>query len=177
MSAPFLVTERLELWLPEAGDWRETHEIISHPETARYLGPPSEPARTFERFQKNGGSWLLHGYGMLLVREAGERRIIGQAGIFHTFRDIGEDFDDGPEAGWIMRPEAGGKGLASEAMRAIYAWFDTEFGRRSVCMITRGNAASVKLAETLGFTLMRSIEKDGDTLDLFERRAARADTL
>ena len=72
-----------------------------------------------------------------MLRERGSGELVGNAGVFHSYRGLGEDFDDSPEAGWILRADRVGQGLAHEAMTAALAWFEREHGRRRiVCMIT-----------------------------------------
>ncbi|WP_324261796.1 GNAT family N-acetyltransferase [Altererythrobacter sp. H2] len=171
-TAPFLVTERLELWLPTADDLAPMFEIVSHPQTNRYLGPAPTMVDHFMRFARNAGSWQLYGYGILMLRRrGGDDSLLGNCGIFHSFRGLGADFDDQPEAGWILSVEAGGHGYAEEAMRAIYAWFDGAHGRcRTVCMIDPANAPSIRLADKLGFEPLRNTEYGGEPIRLFERR-------
>jgi len=171
VGAPLLVTERLELSLPSKHDLWAMHAIASHPETARYLGGSTGKAEHFMRFSRSAGSWLLYGYGSFMVRERGNSELIGSCGIFHTFRELGDDFDDNPEAGWILRHDSGGRGLGSEAMKAALAWFEHEHGpRRIVCLIAEGNDASLSLAKKLGFTPMRRATlPDGEIAELLER--------
>lgn len=170
-GTPVLTTERLELWRPAAQDFRQLHAMMQSEETRRFLGSwePSE-ADIFARLLRNAGSWELYGYGTFMVRAKGDPQIIGNCGIFHSWRGLGEDFDNMPEAGWIMAEGQVGKGIAGEAMRAAYAWFDRVHGPcRSVCMIEPGNAPSIRMAEKLGFTRMREAELGGAPLVLFER--------
>ena len=123
------------------------------------------------RFTRNAGSWHLFGYGMLLLRErGGDGALLGNCGIFHSWRGLGSDFDDRPEAGWILRESAIGQGFATEAMTAILGWFDKEFGKEIVCMVAPENAPSLRLADMFGFTAMRDAElPDGDAIRLFRR--------
>ena len=171
-AAPRLVTERLELWLPTPEDLWAMHAIVTDPATHRFLGPSELPANHFERFCRNAGSWLLYGYGSFILRERGSGELIGSTGVFHSFRGLGEDFDDTPEAGWILRADRVGQGLAHEAMAAAFAWFEREHGRqRVVCMILPGNAPSLALAAKLGFAPMRDAQlPDGEAVRLLERR-------
>ena len=168
---PFLTTERLELWQPRASDLQAMHEIVTHPSTGRFLGSSRPLHEHATRFTRGAGSWFLYGYGPLMLRLRGEDQLVGNCGVFHTFRGLGEDFDDNPEAGWIVAAEHAGKGLGSEAMRAVLAWFDGEQGpRRVVCMISVGNAASLALAAKLGFDPMRvAALPDGDVVQLLQR--------
>jgi RimJ/RimL family protein N-acetyltransferase len=168
---PFLVTERLELWQPRPADLEPMFEIVSHPATGRYLSPQSQLHDHAARFLRGAGSWFLYGYGPLMLRLRGEAPVIGNCGIFHTFRGLGEDFDDHPEAGWILAAEHAGQGLGSEAMRTVLDWFDREHGRRRVvCMIAPDNEPSLRLADKLGFTLSREAEvAGGEAVQLLER--------
>ena len=172
-SKPFLTTERLELWQPHAADMRAMHAIVTHPATGRFLGANAELHEHATRFTRGAGSWFLYGYGPLMVRLRGQHELIGNCGVFHTFRGLGEDFDDNPEAGWIIAAGHEGQGLAHEAMAAVLAWFDREHGpRRVVCMISPENTPSLRLAGKLGFTPMREAElADGAAVRLFERAA------
>ena len=168
---PFLTTERLELWQPRASDLKAMHAVVTHPSTRRFLGPVSTPHEHATRFTRGAGSWFLYGYGPLMLRLRGTDALIGNCGVFHTFRGLGDDFDDHPEAGWIVGADHAGQGLGREAMEAVYAWFERDHGRRrTVCMIAVENEPSLKLAARLGFTALRRTElPDGDTVQLLER--------
>lgn len=171
---PHIVTDRLELKLPTAADFHATVEIVAHPETGRFLGAHSTPADHFIRFCRSAGSWLLYGYGSFIIRLRETDEVIGNCGVFHTWRGLGADFDDCPEAGWIVRHDQIGKGLAHEAMSAALGWFDRAHGpRRVVCMIATENAPSLRLAGKLGFTLLREAEMPaGEPVQLLERPAS-----
>jgi RimJ/RimL family protein N-acetyltransferase len=168
---PHVLTERLDLRLPVAPDIAAMTAIVSHAETGRHLGPHSTRADHFARFCRNAGSWLLYGYGGFMVRARGSEEVIGNCGVFHSWRGLGEDFDDFPEAGWILRHDHVGRGLASEAMTAALTWFEREHGsRRLVCMIAPENTPSLSLAAKLGFTPLRETTlPEGENVRLFER--------
>jgi len=168
---PFLTTERLDLWLPRPSDLHAMHAIVTHPSTGRFLGSNAALHEHATRFTRGAGSWFLYGYGPLMVRLRGQEELIGNCGVFHTFRGLGDDFDDNPEAGWIVGADHTGQGLGGEAMRAILTWFDGEHGpRRIVCMIAPQNTASLGLAEKLGFGPLRQATLcDGVPVQLLER--------
>jgi RimJ/RimL family protein N-acetyltransferase len=169
-----LVTERLELWRPQIGD-RPLLEAMMEPAAVRqYLGA-MEPstADVFARLLRNAGSWALYGYGTFMVRERGKHAIAGNCGVFHSWRGLGEDFDDKPEAGWILGESHFGKGIAREAMEAVLDWFDREHGKREVvAMISPDNAPSIKLAQRLGFapTRLGTLPGGEETVQLLSRR-------
>ena len=168
---PAIVTERLELWPPAKEDMAELFAINSHPETRRYFGPPEPLAGQFQRFARNAGSWFLYGYGAFMVRLKDGTEVIGNCGVFHSFRGLGEDFDDKPEMGWVVSHDYTGRGIATEAARAALAWFEREHGPREiVCMIAPANAASLRLSVRLGFMPMRdTVLPDGDAVRLLSR--------
>ncbi|WP_159979963.1 MULTISPECIES: GNAT family N-acetyltransferase [unclassified Novosphingobium] len=172
-----LTTQRFELHRPVASDLPDLCRLIADEETRRFLGPADPaPQPQFERLLRNAGSWALYGYGSFMVRLPGKPDIIATCGVFHSLRGFGEavGMDDVPEAGWIVRPDWCGKGVAREAMEAALTWFNTEHGpRRVACMIEDGNTASQRLAARLGFAHYAAHEvADGPVpvvLGLYER--------
>lgn len=109
-GAPFLTTERLELWRPRPEDLAAMHQVVMNPSTARFLGPATQLHEHAIRFMRGAGSWFLYGHGPLMLRLRGQGAVIGNCGVFHTFRGLGDDFDDYPEAGWIVAAEHVGRG-------------------------------------------------------------------
>lgn len=172
-TAPLIVTERLELWLPQADD-RDLLMTMMAPEAVRtYLGGMEpDAADTTARLLRNAGSWALHGYGTFMVRMRGKTDIVGNCGVFYSHRGLSDDFDARPEAGWILAETHFGLGIAYEAMTAALQWFDREHGPRDiVAMIAPGNTPSLALARKLGFAEMRMARVDGTGEDvrLFSR--------
>ena len=164
------MTERLDLRPPTRDDIAPMHAIVSHPDTQRFLGPPDDFADHYARSQRNAGSWFLSDYGSFIVRERASGKVIGNCGVFHTYRGLGADMDDGPEAGWIIDAPYVGKGYAREAMEAALAWFDETHGpQRITAMIEPGNVASFALAARLGFHAFRKAAMEGVDLVLLER--------
>ena len=171
-AGPVLVTERLELWRPVAADRAGLEALIRPEAVRRHLGAMiPDPADVFARLLRNAGSWALYGYGTFIVREHGSREIVGNCGVFHSWRGLGADFDDKPEAGWIIAESRFGRGYAREAMAAAMAWFDHAHGpREAVCMIDPANTPSLSLAARLGFVHARNAALgDGAGVGLFRR--------
>ncbi len=168
---PVLLTDRLELRPPVPGDFALTNSIITHPETSRFLGTRPGHADGFLRFMRGAGSWLLYGYGPFTLWLRASGQVIGNCGIFHSWRDLGADFDDVPEVGWILAHDHVGRGLAGEAMRAVLEWFDATHGQRRItCLIEAGNQPSLALAARLGFMPVRDAAMaGGDTIHLLAR--------
>ncbi len=171
MRKPVLTTDRLELWQPVAADEPAISAIANDPRTRRFLGGHGDRADSFTRFQRNAGSWFLFGYGVFMLRLKGRTDILGNCGVFHSYRGLGTDFDDKPEAGWILGPDHGRQGFAHEAMSAALAWFDEVHGpRKVVCMIHPDNAPSISLARKLGFEPTRAATfGEDEAVQLFRR--------
>jgi RimJ/RimL family protein N-acetyltransferase len=94
--------------------------------------------------------WSTRGHGLFAVelKESGE--FLGRGGLHYW-----EQFDE-VEAGWTLRPEAWGRGYATEAARAFLDWgFATLDVPYVTAMIKAANTPSVKVAERLGFTVRR----------------------
>jgi RimJ/RimL family protein N-acetyltransferase len=172
-EAPLFTTERFALWKPrDARDVDGLVQLVAEEETRRFLGTVAPgPQSQWERLLRNAGSWSLYGYGAFYVRAHGSDELIGNIGVFHSWRGLHPRMDDQPEAGWIVRRDWWGKGMAGEVMRAVLPWFEAEHGpRRIVAMIERGNTGSERVAANLGFTTYDQIaDAEGKVIDLYER--------
>jgi RimJ/RimL family protein N-acetyltransferase len=160
MIGPELKVDGYMLRPPVLADLDGIHALTQSDAMNQFLGgQPPTMSSSFERLQRSVGGWTLHGYGVFMVRETGSDTIIGNCGIFHSWRGLGEDFDNQPEAGWIIAESHWGKGLAQQFMRAVLSWFDATHGpRRIVAMIEPGHGASERVAAQLGFAPYRTRE-------------------
>jgi RimJ/RimL family protein N-acetyltransferase len=151
-----LLTERLVLEPPEARHVADMRQITADPATYRYLGGLQSAADHFTRVARNAGSWQLYGYGSFAVQLRSTGEPVGNVGVFHSWRGLGPDVDDMPEAGWILAQKFVGQGLAREAVAAALDWFDEAHGVRPIfCMIDPANAPSLALAARFGFAPLR----------------------
>ena len=175
MSRPVLRTGDFTLWRPSAGDHAALHALTGTAETRRYLSAHApDPAESFSGLYRNAGSWALHGYGMFVVREAATGRVIGNCGVFRSWRGL-PGLNDAAEAGWVVAREWWGRGVAGQVMRSVLDWFDDTHGcQRIACMIQQGNVASERVAAGLGFLRYgEHCEPDGPVLALYERPGVR----
>jgi len=158
-------TVRLEL-LSDA-HVEELERLAADPDVQRNTYVPEPPPPGF------GCTWL-EAYAK--AREAGTREgfaildvdtgaFLGLAAAVHLDEDAGE-----AELGYILAPEARGRGAATEALLQLTDW---AFGRGLVRLelrIDSGNERSVGVAERCGYTregLLRSVHfKDGRRTDL-----------
>ena len=174
MNAPVLVTERLELWRPQASDRAGLRALIEPGEVRRFLGGMDpDDHDVFMRLLRNAGSWALYGYGTFIVRERGRADIVGNCGVFHSWRGFGRGLDDVAEAGWIIGKTSWGKGYALETMRAALSWFEREHGAQpTLCMIEQGHRASETVAQKLGYSAFDRVEEKGERPLVVYRREA-----
>lgn len=119
-------------------------------EVCRFL--PFDPQSPDDIRRRNGhlmGGTSLEGERggvMLVIETIDDGAVIGDLVLFHLDTEAGS-----AEIGWVVSPAASGRGLATEAVRALV---DTAFGvyglRRLVAQIDAENVRSAALAERLG---------------------------
>lgn len=176
MSGPVLVTDRLELWRPLASDHAGLRALIEPGEVRRFLGGMDpDDHDVFMRLLRNAGSWALYGYGTFMVRERGNAEIVGNCGVFHSWRGFGAGLDDVAESGWIVAKPAWGKGYAQEAMEAALGWYEANHaGKPTLCMIEEGHRASETVAAKLGYVVCDRYEEQGHRpLIVYQREAGK----
>jgi RimJ/RimL family protein N-acetyltransferase len=104
--------------------------------------------------------WL--GRSMVLIDEAGRRRIVGTIGFHGPPDPLGR-----AEIGYSVDPAYRRQGLAREAVRAMFDWAASTHGvRRFVASISPTNAPSLRLAKGFGFVQTGSQMDDIDGLEL-----------
>lgn len=152
-AAPILTTPRLVLSAHTTADFPDDLALWTDPVVTRFIGGrPSAPDEVWARLLRYAGLWALLGYGYWAIRDRADGRFLGEAGLADFHRAIDPPLGDTPEAGWILRPEAQGRGLAVEAMTAILDWAQETAGLpRTVCIIAPQNAPSLALAARLGY--------------------------
>ena len=86
------------------------------------------------------------------MSEKGSGAYVGDLGFADFHRPLEPPIDGVPEAGWAFVRAAHGKGYATEALKAVTEWLDgTGRHPRSVCIISPGNLASIRVAEKAGY--------------------------
>ncbi|HEY3815188.1 MAG TPA: GNAT family N-acetyltransferase [Caulobacteraceae bacterium] len=176
-DAPVLTTERLILRAHGLGDFADGVAMWSDPAVTRYItGRPSTGEEVWARILRYAGSWRLLGFGYWAITERATGRFLGEGGFHDLKRDFQPPFEGAPEIGWGLIPEAHGKGLAYEATRAMLEWSDAMLDdARTVCLIGPENAASLKLADKLGYREYARTGYRGEPVILFDRpRGGRA---
>ena len=164
-------TPRLVLRRHAAADFPAYLEMCADPAMSRYSGRnPSGSEEAWMRLLRQAGHWSLLGYGFVAVEEKGSGRFVGEAGLGDFKRRLGPAFDDSPEAGWAIAPWAHGRGYATEAAAAALEWIEHAFAiERTVCLIHAENAASIRVAEKLGYAPFGECTYRGYSAITFER--------
>jgi len=164
-------TENLRLRRPEIGDLDAIHAMRSDLAIVRFLGGRAlNREEAWHRLTRLVGHWALRGYGMFAVVEKRSGALVGEVGLFDGCRGLSPDFDNAPEAGWILAGEAQGKGYAGEAAAAAHRWFAAAHGgQRSVCIIAPENLASFRVAHKLGYKSFGQVDYQNGPVVMLER--------
>ncbi len=173
MTPPVIETERLRLLGHDTADFPACVAMWSDPDVIRFtLGQASPPQRTWLRILSYRGHWALLGFGYWAVQEKDSGRYIGELGFADFKRDMKVPLDGLPELGWALVPWAQGKGYATEALQAVVAWGDAHFeSPRTVCIIHRDNARSLRVAAKLGFATVLQVANDTESNYILARDA------
>lgn len=169
---PTINTKGLTLRALRPDDFDRYAAIWAMPEVVQYIGGvPWSRSRAWDSFLRNAGHWQMTGFGQWAIEAQGTKALVGQTGFFYGVRGLGADYDAYPEAGWVLSPEAQGRGLGRQAAQAAHDWFDRVVTGPLVCRIAPDNAVSQKLAQALGYKPLRQTEEDGATIDLMIRKS------
>lgn len=169
-ETPIIETARLILRQNRVSDLDDRVAITNDPDFMRFVGGVYDRQENMARILRYLGHWVAFGYGFFVVEEKGTGRHLGNVGMARFERNLGPDFDNAPEAGWLIAQSAEGKGYATEAMQAAIGWYETTFGpERMVCLVDPGNDASLRVAGKLGFRPFREGTSRGQSVLLHER--------
>ncbi|MDZ4738284.1 MAG: GNAT family N-acetyltransferase [Alphaproteobacteria bacterium] len=152
-AVPVVETERLRLRGHRLDDFEACAALWADPVVTRFIGgKASTRDESWMRLLRNVGHWSLLGFGYWLVEEKASDRFVGEIGFSELKREIEPGFEGVPEAGWVLLPTAHGRGIATEAVKAVLAWGDKKFtGGPTVCIINPENSASIGVAAKCGY--------------------------
>jgi RimJ/RimL family protein N-acetyltransferase len=169
--APLIETVRLRLRAHRVEDLPECAAMWRDPEVVRFIGGRAfTREEVWARMLRYAGMWGVMGHGFWAIEEKASGDLIGEVGVMEARRDMEPSFEGEPEVGWALVPAAHGKGYASEALGAALAWADRHVDApKLVCIISPGNAASIRVADKFGFReRLRTTYHGADTIQ-FER--------
>jgi RimJ/RimL family protein N-acetyltransferase len=132
-------------------------------------GKPASREDAWNKLLRNIGHWKSFGYGIFTVRDR-EGKFVGEVGLAHFSRGLGESFDPFPEAAWVLATSGHGKGYGTEAVMAAHDWMARSHRpARTVCIIHPDNAGSLRLAAKLGYVSFGEAQYRGASPVMFER--------
>jgi RimJ/RimL family protein N-acetyltransferase len=147
MTPPTIETERLLLRGIDQADLDGWAELMSDPDSARFIGGVMNRAGAWRSMAAFAGCWSLKGFGMFSVVEKSSGRWIGRLGPWQP------EGWPGTEVGWSLLKSAWRQGYAAEGATAAIDWAFTNLGWSEVIhVIDVANAPSIALAERLGST-------------------------
>lgn len=137
-----LTTQRLTLRPYQRADFDAYAALMAGPR-AQFLGGPHDAATAWQFFTNDAACYTLNGFGCYAI--VCDAALAGFAGIIQP-----PAFPE-PEMGWGLYDGFEGRGLATEAARAILDdAFITTGADSFVSYIAPDNTASLKVAERLG---------------------------
>jgi ribosomal-protein-alanine N-acetyltransferase len=158
MTNKVLQTERMVLRQMEMGDVDDLMGIFSDPVAMRYYPNTKSRQEAEEWVRRVQESYRDHGFGLwvAVLEDSGE--LAGQCGL--TVQSV-EGIDE-VEIGYLFLRKFWGRGLATEAAMAVRDHgFHTLGYERLVSLIDPGNLASRRVAEKVGLSHEKEVEKWG----------------
>ncbi len=171
-AIPIIETERMRLRPHRLQDLDACVAMWADPIVTRHIGgKPFTREETWSKIMRYAGHWALMGFGYWAAEDKATGAYLGEGGFAEFRRDVRPPIEGMPEVGWAFVPSAHGKGLATEAVRAMCAWADQSFGSTpTVCMIDPENIASTWVAKKCGYQeFLRATYKDHATM-LYRRQ-------
>ncbi len=153
MQAPTIETERLILQSVSPALFEDHFQNMSDPRVVKFIGggAPQSRVEAWRRFCQAAGMWVLLGYGYWAFTDRATGKMLGMGGLANFERGMAE-LEGAPESGWALAAEAWGKGIATEAMGAVFDWADQNLEAPEIrCIISPDNRASLRVAAKLGF--------------------------
>lgn len=144
VGVPVLVTDRLVLRAPRLPDF-PAYRTVFLSDRVRHIGGPFTEETAFFDFCQGIAGWMLRGAGMWTMTALGGEDPLGWVYLWQ------EQGDPAPELGWVLTEAAEGRGLASEAARAVLPHAVALYGAQGfVSYIDADNHRSIRLAVALG---------------------------
>ena len=174
-TTPILLSARLRLRAHGRDDYAPCKALWQHPTTIRFIGGVAQSDQeVWFRLLRYAGMWSLLGFGFWVFEDRSTGEFLGEGGLLDARRDIA-GLHDIPETGWALMPQAQGRGIATEAMRAVLDWTDATLrAERTGCIIDPGNTASLRVAARLGYSEVGRPQLRGEPVVLLHRTKGRA---
>ncbi len=161
-AQPELVTARLRLRAYRTEDAPALHRAFGDPVAMRYwdTGPSADAGQT-ERRLRFALKYSPYDRAVWIVTRGSDGEVLGMINYHHRAARARR-----VELGWMLIPGYGRHGYMTEAARGVIGYCVRELGvHRFEAMIEPGNAASLALAERLGFRREAEELRDRDCVD------------
>jgi RimJ/RimL family protein N-acetyltransferase len=164
-------TDRLRAERLTAEHFDALCDMDRDPQFMGQLGGPRDAAQTNAYLARNLQHWDDYGFGLWILRLAGDGRIAGRG----VLRHLEVEGTDEVELGYGFHPEFWGRGLATEIATTFLHFGRETLRLPSVVAITRhANLGSQRVLVKAGLTYERDVTHDGVVLMLYRSLAARA---
>ncbi|MBP89272.1 MAG: GNAT family N-acetyltransferase [Planctomycetaceae bacterium] len=161
-------TDRLAFREWNDDDLDRFHAICSDPQVMKFVGDGQAWSRdrTGRFIHSAKEMFREHGYCQWALIHKVDGELIGYCGFVNS--------DDAPEIGWRLAPEYWGKGLATEAARAVLKHGIETLGfQRVIATVQAANVASIRIIEKLGMTQVERFDRDGREVLVYSADAGR----
>lgn len=151
---PALETERLLLRGHRVDDYSESASMWADSQVVAHIsGTPSSEEQSWSRLLRYTGHWCHLGFGYWVVESKADRSFLGEVGFADYHRDTKPSLQGKPEAGWVFKSNAHGKGYATEAVIVMLRWADQHMRSTSTaCMFDPAYSASINVAKKAGYS-------------------------
>lgn len=126
--------------------------------TAGWSMEPLQGEALNHKFEQLIGEWARGGYSQFAIIENATGKEAGLGGIRPT-----ETQGEG-EIGYVLLPEAWGRGIASEAIRLWSAWGFQELRLKRIVADGVENPASIRALQKSGYTVYQEVKAEGRAL-------------
>jgi RimJ/RimL family protein N-acetyltransferase len=171
IHVPILETGRLTLRGHRLDDFAHCAAMWADPVVTRYIGgKPRTEEESWTRLLRYVGHWSLLGFGYWVAEENATGNFVGEIGFGDYKRDLQPSLKGVPEIGWVLASQAQGRGYATEAVRAVVEWGDSNLSpARTACIIVPENVPSIRVAVKCGYRESGSTTYKGEPTLMFVR--------
>ena len=144
------------------GDLEFVARVWNDERVAPTIGGQVGLQQQIERIERWDRGWEAHGFGTTLFHERTTGRPIGWGGLQHSMIGIGQRLT----VGYVITPEAWGRGYASEIATASVAYaFDVVGVDRVHASVLATNGASRRVLEKAGLAVQTEVDH-GDHVEV-----------
>ncbi len=154
MAETIIETERLLLRTEAPGDFDVWMAEINTPQVREYLCGPETSENVRDTFDKTAKNQREEGFSFWFIEDRASGQLLGCAGLKRANSDgLPRELRGELEIGWLLRENAWGSGIATEASQAALDYaFEKCSATRIVSLTSRSNVASWRIMEKLGMT-------------------------